>query len=404
MRVLVLSSVFPNRIKPMFGVFVKERVRHIAEHCEVVVVAPVPWFPLNRWIRGYKGVDLPDVDRCEGLRVYHPRFLCIPLIGKCFDGVLYFLSLLWPIMRLRKSFRFDLIDTHFSYPDGVGGALLGKLLRTPVFITLRGTHDIRHAQSRLRRVQIIAALKSAETVICVSESLRRFGERIGIPRARLEVIANGIDQSLFFPANREAARKKLGLPEDATIVLAVGAMIEGKGHHRVIEILPELIASHPKLIFVALGDQGVDRSYHRHVEKFIEVHGLQEHVLLVPAQPHDEIPCWMNSADLFCLATRSEGRCNAILEALACGIPVVTTEVGGNGELIRDDLNGFLVPFWNKDSFQAALERALSKEWDCVAISEQARANTWNETAEHVVRQFRSIANSNSSPRMSMYS
>src|SRR3972149_10165917 len=118
MRILVLSSVYPSRARSTLGVFVRERIRHLTAHCEVVVVAPIPWFPFNRWIRGHEYVDTPLVEDQEGIRVYHPRFLCVPLVGKCLDGLLCFFSLLPFIAWLKRRFSFDLIDAHFRYPGG----------------------------------------------------------------------------------------------------------------------------------------------------------------------------------------------------------------------------------------------------------------------------------------------
>lgn len=391
MRILILSSVFPNQAKPSFGIFVKNRARRVARYGEVVVVAPIAWFPFNYWIRGVNGAVIPFEENQEGLKVYHPRFLCIPALGKCFDGLLYFLSIVFFICRLRKKFAFDVIDAHFSFPDGVGAGLLSKMFRTPLFVTMRGTHDIRHAGYPLRKAQIQSALKGADGVICVSESLKKFAQDLGVAGERLRVIPNGIDENEFFPGDRLEARQKLGLPADATILLAVGAFIEGKGHLRLIEILPELLEKFPRLLLVALGDQSVDPYYFNSVKELIRRKNIEQKVLLVAVQDHSKIRLWMNAANLFCLATRSEGRCNAILEALACGLPVVTTDVGGNCELIEDGSDGVLVSFWDAKAFSAALCRGLTEVWNCQAISQRARRVTWEQTTREIIAEFERV-------------
>jgi glycosyltransferase involved in cell wall biosynthesis len=391
MRILILSSVFPNQAKPTFGVFVKNRARRVARYGEVVVVAPIAWFPFNHWIRGVKGAEIPFEENQEGLKVYHPRFFCTPVLGKCFDGLFYFLSIVFFVCRLRKQFAFDFIDAHFSYPDGVGAGLLSKIFRTPLFVTLRGTHDIRHAGYLLRKPQIQFALNSANEVICVSESLKKFAQGLGIADERLRVIPNGIDENEFFPGDPLEARQKLGLPAGATILLSVGAFFEGKGHHRVIEVLPELLEKFPRVLLVALGDQSVDPRYFNSVKELIRRKNIEQEVLLVPVQEHAKIRLWMNAANLFCLATSSEGRCNAILEALACGLPVVTTDVGGNRELIEDGTDGVLVSFWDAKAFSAALCRALSEAWNYQAISQRARRVTWEQTTRDIVAEFERV-------------
>lgn len=388
MRVLVLSSVFPSEARPTYGVFVRERVRHVAASCEVVVVAPIAWWPFNRWIRGRGYVGMPLVERQDRLTVYHPRFLCLPGVGKCSDGMLYFLSLLPFVAWLRRRFPFDLIDAHFTYPDGLVGVLLGRVFGLPTVVTVRGTHDVRHSGYALRRPQIRFALRAAAGVIAVSESLRRFVASLGLREGNLRVIPNGVDRSRFFPSDRRAAREALGLPPDRVILLAVGSLVEGKGHHRVVETLPALLAGCPDLLYVALGDGGLGGGYRRLLEDMVAHRGLGEHVRIVPPRPHDEIRLWMTAADLFCLATRSEGWCNAIAEALACGLPVVTTRVGGNAELVQEGRDGFLVPFWDERGFCDAVLRALEAPWDREEIARRAAGRGWDRVGEEIVGEF----------------
>src|SRR5688500_3731196 len=109
LRVLVLSSTYPTPARPSYGVFVHERVRHMAVGCRLVVVAPVLWFPFNRLFRGERA-SAPRVEQRDGVTVYHPRVLCIPGVAKSLDGALYFISLLPFIARLRRRFRFNVID------------------------------------------------------------------------------------------------------------------------------------------------------------------------------------------------------------------------------------------------------------------------------------------------------
>lgn len=388
MRVVVLSSAFPSRTRPTYGVFVRERVRRVAERCDVVVVAPVPWFPLNRRLRGAAVADTPGRETQDGLTVHHPRFLCVPGVAKTLDGVLYALSLGPVLARLRRRFPFELIDAHFTYPDGVGAALLATAFGCPSVITLRGTHDLRHAGFALRRRQIRSALRAATRVIAVSESLRRFAVGLGLAEERVRVIPNGVDGARFLPSDRAAARERLGLPRDRVILLAVGALIEGKGHHRVVDVLPDLVARRRELLYVVVGPEMPGDEHRAFLEARVRAQGLEEHVRIVGARPHDEVPLWMAAADLFCLATRGEGWCNAIMEALACGLPVVTTRVGGNAELVGEGRDGLLVPFGDGPALAAAVLRALASPWDRAAIATRARANSWERAADAVLEEF----------------
>src|SRR5262245_7610754 len=171
MKVLVLSQTFPSAGEPTRGVFILERMRRVSQRCEVEVVAPVPWFPGNRWIRRAQAT-LPAVETVGGLTVHHPRVFSIPRYAKCLDAAAYAFCVLPFLARLRRRFPFDVIDAHFEYPDAVAGAMLGRLLRCPVVVTLRGKL-IRAAGYRLHRPQLTWMLDRADRVVAVSGYLKR---------------------------------------------------------------------------------------------------------------------------------------------------------------------------------------------------------------------------------------
>jgi teichuronic acid biosynthesis glycosyltransferase TuaC len=391
LRVLVLSFTFPNARQPALGVFVQERIRRIAAQCDVVVVAPVPWFPFNRLIRGEQWAGIAAVERHEGLDVRHPRFFCIPRYLKWLDGVFYAVSLLPFLWRLRRSFPFDVIDSHFAYPDGLAGTIIGRIFRRPVVITLRGS-IVRLATYPLHRPQLRLALRAARRVLAVSESLKQAAVALGVPPQKVRVIPNGVDTSRFFPMDRSAARRALDLPKEARILLTVGGLNEGKGQHRIVAMLPSLVRQHPDLLYVAVGGARRADSLRPVLEGLIRDHGLRDHVLLAGERPHDEIPLWMGACNVFCLATRSEGWANVLLEALACGRPVVSTRVGGNAEIVTDTSLGTLVPAGDDAAFANALRAALARAWAPEALATHARQHSWDRATRDVLAELHGIA------------
>lgn len=348
------------------------------------MVAPLPWFPMNRLVRGERWSGIPPMETLAGLPpIRHPRFFCIPRYFKHLDGLLYAISLLPVLVRLRRRFPFDLIDAQFDYPDGVGGVIIAKILRCPVIVTLRGS-VVRLAGYPLHRPQIRWALRAADRVISVSRSLKDTAMSIGVPGDQIRVISNGVDVARFFPMSRVETREALGLPLDRRIILSIGGLNEGKGHHHVIEILPSLLKNHPQLLYVIVGGGQPGNSYLPVLERMIREARLESHVLLAGERTHDEIPRWMGAADLFCLATRSEGWSNVLLEALACGRPVVSTQVGGNAEIVTDDHLGLLVPYGNGPALERALVDALGRRWEPEALVAHARRHSWDVTADQV--------------------
>jgi teichuronic acid biosynthesis glycosyltransferase TuaC len=383
MRVLVLSSTFPNAQQPTRGVFVHHRIRRLARRCEVVVVAPLPWFPMNRWLRGERDA-VPHVEEQAGLRVYHPRFFSLPRYGKCLDGVLYFLSLVRFVARLRRSFPFEVIDAHFAFPDGLAATLLSRVFGCPVVVTLRGS-IVRLSGYRFHRPQLRWTLRHADRVTAVSESLKKVAVTLGIPPDRVRVIPNGVDPTVFSPMAQPEARRLCGLPETATILLTVAGIYEGKGQHTVVELLPSLVARYPEVLYVIVGNPRPGETYQRRLQGTIRKLGLDGHVLFAGPRAQADLRRWFSAADVSVLATQSEGWPNVLLESLACGTPVVATDVGGAPEIVRRGQDGFLVPHGDPISLRDALLRALEQPWDRQAIVHHARRFDWTESVEQAL-------------------
>ena len=380
MRVLVLSSTFPSSSQPTRGVFVRERIRRLSKRCEVVVVAPVPWFPLNRWIRRERAT-VSAVEHQEGLTVYHPRFFSVPRYAKFLDGAFYYLSLLAFTRRLRRTFPFEVIDAHFAFPDGLAATLLAKTFSCPVVVTLRGT-IVRLSGYRLHRPQLRWVLRRADRVTAVSESLAGVAVGLGLPRERVRVIPNGVDTRTFMPMDRVQARRLAGLPDNRKILLTVAGIYEGKGQHSVVEILPALREKYPDLLYVMVGNSRPGEQYRRRLTEAIWRLGLKDHVLVAGPRPHADLARWFSAADVSVLATQSEGWPNVLLESLACGTPAVATRVGGTSEIVRDGQDGILVPFGDAPALGRALDRALDTPWDRTALVKRARAFDWTDSVE----------------------
>ena len=191
----------------------------------------------------------------QGIEILCPRFLSVPGIFRQFDGLFMALGSYLLMRRLRKRFDFNVIDAHFAYPDGYAATILGKWLKVPVTITMRGTEVPQSRNPRLRPC-LVRALTRADRVFSVSDSLRRHAIGLGVAASRIRVIGNGVDAVKFAPVDRAEARSRLGLPEQAKIMVSVGALVERKGFHRVIDIMPELTGSVPDLHYLVVGVHG----------------------------------------------------------------------------------------------------------------------------------------------------
>lgn len=392
LRVLVVSTMFPNPVQPVHAVFVYRRISHVAELADVRVLAPVPWFPFaTRLFKRYRQRQgLPQEARIGALDVRYPRFLSIPRILKPLDPVFLFLSVWREARRARRAgFDFDLIDAHLAWPDGYGALLLARLLGKPLTLTLRG-HDINEfPRFPSRRRQIVAALQGAQRVMSVATALRLEAVALGCPVEKTETVSNGVVADLFMPRPRDEARRALGLDPSRRLIVSVGHLIERKGHHLVVEALARLAAEGRDDVDVAIvGGAGEEGDHRAVVEATRDRLGLGGRVILAGPRKNDELPLWYNAADVMCLASSKEGWANVLLESMACGTPVVATNVWGTPEVVCDPAYGVLVDR-TPESIAGGLARALDATWDRQRITAYARTHSWHDVAAKVVRNYR---------------
>lgn len=389
-RVLVLSSLFPHAGAPGAGLFVRERMFRVARRLPLSVVSPQPWCPGQGLIRRRRPHFRPPAARHEtqqGIDVYLPRFFSLPGIGKTHDGLSMALACLPLLRRLQRGPGFDLIDAHFAYPDGYAASLLGRWLGVPVTITLRGTES-RLANTPPFRRRLRTALAGAQRVIAVAGTLRDLAVQLGVPASRAEVVGNGVDVQRFAPVPRADARRALGLPADAPVLISVGSLVERKGFHRVIELLPALRQRYPGLVYLIVGGGGPEGDISAALRAQVAALRLQDGVRFLGALAPAALSQPLSAADVFVLATRNEGWANVFLEAMACGLPVVTTAVGGNAEVVcRPDL-GRVVPFGDAPALEGAIDAALATAWDRAAIRRYALDNAWDSRVDRLVALF----------------
>lgn len=398
--VAVLSTLFPSAAEPVAGVFIRERMFRVARHLPVTVVSPQPWFPgqgiLRRWRPHYRP-QRADFEVMDGVEVHRPRYLAVPGLMRRLDGWSIAVAVRPLLEKLKRDGRADILDVHFGYPDGYAGHLLARWLALPYLVTLRGKEErMRHTPSLAKRMSV--ALAAADRVVSVSGALRRVGIDLGADESRSVLIGNGIDLEKFRPVARAEARERLGVPADAQVLVSVGGLVERKGFHRVIECLPDLLKSHPRLLLLVVGGAGPEGDYSAVLRRLTQERGLQDQVrFLGPMAPADlHVP--LSAADVFVLATRYEGWANVLLEAMACGLPVVTTDVGGNAEVVCQPELGLIVPFGNAERLGSALGSALNRDWDRQAIRAYAEENAWDRRIDQLLRLIRDMARPAAAP------
>jgi glycosyltransferase involved in cell wall biosynthesis len=208
----------------------------------------------------------------------------------------------------------------------------------------------------------------------------------------VRAVGNGVDLARFYALDRAAERVKLGLPADAMVLITVGGLVERKGFHRVIELLPALRQSYPDLHYLVVGGPSPEGDWSERLRARVRELGLGGCVHFTgPVEP-DAVRAYLSAADVFVLATRNEGWANVLLEAMACGLPVVTTNVGGNAEVVCRSEYGTVVPFGEREALQAAVHDALRRDWDRLSLRRYAEANAWDRRVDELEQEFRALA------------
>ncbi|MGR8930589.1 MAG: glycosyltransferase [Gammaproteobacteria bacterium] len=389
-RLVVFCSLYPSEVRPHAGLFIRERMGRVAEHCPVVVVSPVPWFPMQGLLRLFKPEYRPQpasYERQKGIDVYFPRFLAIPGLFRFLDGFFMAIGTLPLLFKLKKKFAFNLIDAHFAYPDGYAASYLGAWFNVPVTVTLRGT-EVPLSRNPARRERLLKALQRAAKVFSVSDSLKRHVVALGADSHKITVIGNGVDIKKFVAIDKAQARRRLGLADDAEILISVGALVERKGFHRVIEVLPGLIEKHPRLVYLIVGGASPEGNNRVQLEQRVDSLGLNQHVRFLGAMSSEDLHIPLSASDVFVLATANEGWANVFLEAMACGLPVVTTDVGGNREVVCEEKLGIVVPFGDLIALSQSIDSSLVKKWDKNEIIGYALDNAWDKRIALLVNEF----------------
>jgi len=335
--------------------------------------------------------------------LYQTRYLPVfylPVIGRSLSWATYGRALRSVMAEARKC---DWILATWLYPDAVAAAGLARNTGKPLWIKVHGS-DVFHLKNESRRRRILDACAQAEGVLCVSRLLADRLREVGVDAGKTHRVPNGVDRNLFCPRDRAAARQQkardMGLPsqqdgDPARIVLFVGHLVEVKGPDILLDAWAGVqrvtnrgegggeSPAQPKLLIVGTGN------LRKQLENRAVRLGIADSVLFLGRRPHHEIATWMNIADCLCLPSRSEGMPNVVLESLACGTPVVATDLGEVPWLIRDGENGRVVPVGPKDlagRLAGTIDSVLKTQWNRSEIAASVESYTWENAAERAVR------------------
>jgi len=387
MRTITLSSIYPNRVQSRHGIFIEQRLRHLLAGggVESHVVAPVPWFPWRHPSFGHYGdlARVPYYEERHGIPIYHPRYPRLPKVGLS-SAPLMMATAVKPVLEgiLERGFDFDLIDSYYAYPDGVAAVLLGRHFGKPVVMSALGDDVIVYPEFPVPRRLLLWAVERAAGITSVCEALKRRLVDLGAPAEKVRVVLHGVDLELFQPVDREAVRRRLGLA--GTVLLSVGHATPRKGHHLAIEALRDL----PGFTLLIAGDGW----YEPRLRELAVSCGVGDRVCFLGNVEQEDLKDYYGAADALVLASSREGIANVLLEAMACGAPVIASAVWGTPEAINAPEAGVLMRERTVPALVEAARRLFADYPDRAATRRHAAGFRWEETSRDHMEVLRGCA------------
>ena len=321
---ILFVGMYPDEYSKYRNVFFQNLIYAMADTgIECTVISPVPVTKYRRAISMVSKERIDITPRGGKVRVIHPRFISLsskkigPINTGYYSEVLFQKAALKAAKRLTESF--DAVYGHFILAGGLSAIQIGRMKGIPSFFAYGECNydtEVERTYGPIKEDDI----KGLSGIIAVSTNnaniLKSKPVFKGIP---MIIAPNSVDMSLFYKRDKEKCRKELGLPQDIFIVGFVGGFIERKGDKRLLEAVNEIDG-----VYAAFAGKG-------------ENPPSGEKVLFCQALEHDQVPVFLNAIDVFCLPTLNEGSCNAIVEAAACGCPIISSDLPFNDDILNAD-------------------------------------------------------------------
>jgi glycosyltransferase involved in cell wall biosynthesis len=391
-RLLVISSRYPHKYDSFKSIFIYSQIEELRKDLEkVMIIATTPYTPkfYKKWKEAKRKADsLAENYYYDNVEVYFTKNIVAPINSlkklRGFQGLRTSLKIL-----KKTKFKPELIHAHFTWPSGYVAMKLKEELGIPYLITSHG-YDAYELPFRNKFYFNIVkeVLDNANQIITVSNNNQNvMVKKLNVPPEKITVIPNGYDPKSFRPLDKNIMRKKLSLPFDKKIVLSVGNLAPIKGQIHFVKAAKEIINKRKDTLFILIGDGPERENLNKEIKKL----NLKDNFILPGAKPYNEIPSWINACDIFVIPSLNEAGPAVLLEALACGKPVIGTEVGIIPEIIPKDNLGLVVPTADANALADGILKMLDTGWDDKYIQDCVKKYTWENVAEKIVSIYSEI-------------
>lgn len=372
LKIALITPLLPVPHDPSSGRYIYEIALALSKLADVKVYLQKLRYPRLPGMRpkSYLYGELDDSYTIEGLDVKALNYPAVPGLTRAING----LTASRVLLPHLKGFQPDIVLAYWVYPDGDAGVKAAQSLRVPCVVGALGS-DI-HVRSGISEHLTRRVIAQCGALIAVSDTMRKYAiERFGGDPARMHTITNGFNTSVFKVLPKADARRALSVSSNAKLMVFVGRLVREKGLLELLSAFENLAQRDPSLQLAILGDGQMKTE----LAQLIAASKHAQSIHALGAVSHAQVAQWIAAADLLTLPSWSEGYPNVVVEALACGRPVVATAVGGIPEIV-DETSGILFPAKDARALENALATALARNWDADAIAARMR-RTWDDVA-----------------------
>ena len=376
LRIALVTPMLPLPDDRTRGRYIFETAAALARRADVRVYFQLNRYPQPGWL-GWRSLLRGDIDEhyaSNGLDVECFSYPSVRFATRLLNGLT---SSRYLTPRI-AAFAPDIVIGYWVYPDGFAALRAARSLGVPCLIGALGS-DV-HVRYGIQSWLTGRAIRGADGLLTVSEAMRVAAVRdFGAAVERVHTIVNGFDTGVFGPGTMREARDQLGLPQAGRLVVYVGRLVAAKGLRELLHAFRSLSRGLPPCRLAIVGD-GPMRD---ELERAVVATGLAGRVHFAGGLEPPAVAAWIRASNLLTLPSWSEGYPNVVVEALACGRPVVATDVGGTRELV-DRSNGILIPPRRPEALANAIRQALDRNWDHAAIAARMK-RTWNDVAQETL-------------------
>lgn len=395
-KLLVITHTFPTKYNPIAAIFLLNQLLELKKYCEIKVIFPYLYSPKIKLFNPYHEFSkIPKKEKIDGIQIYHPKYFMFPrrlFVPKFLNFFLVVESFLSYFSSKKKAENIteewnpDIIHMHGSLAEGLLGVRLKRKYKKPLLLTVYGEDITRFSKEMFSNYLTEFTLKNSDAIICQSKFLEKEINSIGIHNKKFFIIPMGVLTSEFKPENKDDHRKILNLPLNKKIILFVGHLVTRKGVEYLIRAIESVSKENKNVLCCIIGKGPLEDD----LKKLTSELKLNEYIKFLGQKNHSEVAQYMNACDILVLPSLNEGLPVVLCEALACGKPVVATDVAGTPELVDKDV-GYLVKPKDAVDLAKKIILALNKKWKKEKLLKKAKQFSVTNSAKKVLNVYKKL-------------